>query len=100
MATSKEKRAGRMCPTCREGLRPADAFLLDGRRCLMYPKPIPAVTADGRHKLFNFHEYRYYCGRCRVEWIYSTQDRSFAQVDLARAEFVFDPIAGLLVART
>ena len=51
-------------------------------------------AADGHW--FNFHEYRYYCGACQMEWIYSTQDRAFTKVP-ATAQHRFDPARGLLV---
>ena len=55
-----------MCPTCGENLRPAGRFVLNGRHQLLYPKDIPVCAADS-HNQFNFHEYRYYCGRCFVK---------------------------------
>ena len=87
--------ARRQCPTCGEGLRPAAMFVLNGRRIPLYPKAIPVQAADGHW--FNFHEYRFYCGHCRVEWISSTQDRTFTEVDPTTVQQHFDPATGLLV---
>jgi hypothetical protein len=70
--------------------------VFNGRRASLYPKDIPVQRRDGTK--FNFHEHRFYCATCQIEWIYSTRDRSFCEVP-DNSQHVFNPETELLVAR-
>ncbi len=81
------------CPKCKQPLTSVRNYDLDGKIVSLYPK-----TECERRGSRYFREYRYYCGGCNAEWLYTSADRAFSRIPRTSQQR-FDSAIGLLVDR-
>ena len=77
------------CPACNSVMIEIRKAIIEGQIGSLYPKFLD--TYRGRL----YHEYRFYCVKCKKEWVYNSLWRQFADVP-ENAAFLFDPESGLL----
>jgi len=84
----------RRCPDCDTLVDEASVAIVNGRSVPLYPKTDP----HERHgRWVNYREERWFCPRCRKEWIYGTAWREWCEVP-STSQLRYDPDRGMLVA--
>jgi len=81
------------CPECNKPMIEVKYSVIDGNKCCDYPKDIqePGLKRT-------FHEYRFYCSECLIEWIYNSLFRCFEIVP-SDSQFYYESDKGILILR-